>query len=357
MKTHSNLSSLTLLMPTFNRSKYAKRAINFWANTNVNLIVIDGSDYPLNSAFAKNLPTNVNYIHNHDSWIDRMLLGSSLSKTPFTMLISDDEFYLPNALNLLIDELNKNYEINSVTGLAVAFYPFANSIYFRRIYQTFKEASVSLDNPQKRVEFHMSPYAMTSLWAMNRTHIFKKNIQVAKICTSLPDPASFELGFEISNSYQGKSKVLPVVSWLRSMENSPNWNTKLIRTHIWWKDRFESNDLITTSNTVELLLKSKKDFKENIEEQILYVGLKQYTSNFDLNEKSIVNNHFIRKLFKKILPYRQYFFFIWFIILVFKNLNLTTWLTKKTLLDQLKFEKINISTNDLNYINKFIRSQ
>ena len=53
------------------------------------------------------------------------------------MLICDDEYYLPSALKLLISELNLNRDINTAAGLAVAFYPYANTLFFRRIYSTF----------------------------------------------------------------------------------------------------------------------------------------------------------------------------------------------------------------------------
>ena len=77
--------------------------------------------------------------------------------------------------------MNLNNEINSVTGLAVAFYPLTRNTYYRRIYKSFKDASVDLNNPEKkRVEYHMSPYAVTGLYGMNRTHVFKKISKLLK---------------------------------------------------------------------------------------------------------------------------------------------------------------------------------
>jgi glycosyltransferase domain-containing protein len=354
MRKFSGLNNLTLLMPTFNRQRYAKRAIDFWSNTDVNLIVLDGSPNPIESEFTSKLSKQINYIQNQESWIDRIVLGSNLSETTYTMLICDDEFYLPSALKLLIRELNLNKHINTVTGLAVAFYPYANTLFFRRIYREFKNASVQLDDPIKRVVHHMKPYAVTSLYGMNRTQVFRKNIEVAKICSILPDPASFELGFEIANSYQGKTKVIPVISWLRSMENPPIWNTKAIQTHTWWIDRDNDQDLENASSATETALRLRGDYNNELEEQVLYIGLSRYVCNFVQNSKKR-KKYSLAGQIKKSVPYRFYFFFIWLLLLVFKNSKSTTWQSKNALLKQLEIEKIGVSIDDLNEIDEFIQ--
>jgi glycosyltransferase domain-containing protein len=356
MKRYSGLKDLTLLMPTFSRQKYAKRAIDYWSTTDVNLIVLDGSPIPIESEFTSKLSKQINYIQNQESWIDRIVLGSNLSDTTYTMLICDDEFYLPSALKLLMSELNLNKEINTTTGLAVAFYPYAKTLFFRRIYREFKNASVQLDDPIERVVHHMKPYAVTSLYGMNRTEVFRKNIEVAKICSVLPDPASFELGFEIANSYQGKTKVLPVISWLRSMENPPIWNTKAMQTHTWWIDRDNDQDLKNASSATETALRLRGDHNDELEEQVLYIGLSRYARNFVQSGKKKKKYSFSGQI-KKFVPYRFYFFFIWLLLAVFKNSKSTTWQSRNALLKQLEIEKISVSIDDLSEIDEFMQTR
>lgn len=355
MTNHTSLENLTLIMPTYNRHKYAKRSINFWSNTKVNLIVLDGSVNPLESNFTIKLPPKIKYVHSQESWIDRIFLGSKLTATPFVMLICDDEFYLPNALDSFVTELNNNETINSVNGMAVAFYPFAKRLYFRRIYKNFKDASIEFDDPLKRVEAHMMPYAVTGLYGMHRTEIFKKNVDVAKICSSLPDPASFEIGFEIANSYQGKTRILPIVSWLRSMENSPIWNTHALQTHVLWQNKMLRN-LPEVSSGTEKILKPRHEIEATLEKQILYKGLERYVSNFNTGNK-LKKTYSIKTQIKNFVPYRVYFFFIWLSLSILKKLKLTTWLSRKSLLGQLDVEKVMISNEDLNVIEKNLRSR
>jgi glycosyltransferase domain-containing protein len=353
MASHTSLKNLTLVMPTYNRDKYAKRSINFWSGTKVNLIVLDGSVNPLELDFTSKLSPNIKYMHNQDPWIDRIVLGSNLSNTSFTMLICDDEFYLPSALDLLISELNSNETITSVNGMAVAFYPFARRLYFRRIYTNFKDASIEHDDPVKRVEAHMMPYAMTGLYGMHRTKVFKKNAEVAKICSLLPDPASFELGFEIANSHQGKTRILPIVSRMRSMENPPIWDTKAMQTHILWKNKM-LNNLSEVSYGTEKILNPGNYLENTLEKQILYNGLLRYVSNFS-SKKKVIKDSSAKSNIKKFVPYRFYFFFTWLYMLCSKNSILTTWLSRKKLLNQLVIEKITISIDDLNVIENFVK--
>jgi glycosyltransferase domain-containing protein len=355
MTNYTSLKNLTLIMPTYNRRKYAKRSINFWSGTNVNLIVLDGSVHPLELNFTSKLPPNIKYVHKQNSWIDRIFLGSNLTATPFAMLICDDEFYLPSALDLFITELNSNETVKSVNGIAVAFYPFTKHLYFRRIYKNFRDASIEFDDPVKRVEKHMMPYAVTGLYGMHRTEIFKKNVEVAKICSSLPDPASFELGFEIANSYQGKTRVLPIVSWLRSMENPPIWNTHAIQTHVLWQNKMLRN-LPEVSSATEKILKPSNEIENTLEKQILYKGLECYVSNFSTSNKR-EKTYFIKTQIKNVIPYQLYFFFIWLILSISKKTNLTTWISRKSLLRQLDVEKVMISKEDLDKIENNLRSR
>ncbi len=275
-----NLSRLTLVMPTYNRPKYAERAIKFWGSTNVNLIVLDGSKDPIPTSLTDFLPTNITYQHLQLGWTERILVGAKQSNTPYTALVSDDEFYLPNSIVECLNELESNSELISVIGHVIRFKLSSNKLYFHRDYKNFADADVCQDNPIERVANHLFPYRMTSLWAIIRTSAFIKNALVAQECSRLPNASSFELGFEIANSYQGKSRVLPILHWMRSSENPPNWNTETISTHRWWPAGKQSEDFIKKAIAVEQILTGRRISKiEPIADSILYSGINSYCKN------------------------------------------------------------------------------
>lgn len=271
-----DLSDLTLVMCTYNRPKYAIRAIKFWAKQNVNLIVLDGSSGPLDKEFTDSLPKFVRYIHSESGWTDRMLMGANLSKTNFTSLINDDEFYLPNSLSVCIETLRDCPQLVSTTGNAVIFKVLKQEVYFKRKYSEFMLSQVTSDHSFERVAQHMNPYRMTSLFAVTRTPVFINNVKVANLCSHLPITAAFELGFEIANSYQGQSRVLPILHWFRSAENPPIWNTKNYDFGSWIEDEKNSAQFLELSNHVDRILEVYPEDKNSYEKSVLYVGLHSY---------------------------------------------------------------------------------
>lgn len=272
-----DLSNLTLVMCTYNRPLFATRAMRFWSNTNVNLIVMDGSTKSLDNNDVASLPNRIKYIHDPSNWTDRMLHGASLVQTDFAALINDDEFYLPNSLLGCIDALNKNQDLVSTIGHVAAFKILEGDIYFRRKYEEFSDSHVSSNSPIQRVICHMNPYKMTSLFAVTRTAVFIRSVEVASICSQLPGVATFELGFEIANSFQGKSRVLPQLHWLRSSENSPNWRQSHHEAvEIWLKEECNSDRFQRISNLVAKTLGSAPEDNHLVSDSILFVGLSAY---------------------------------------------------------------------------------
>jgi len=278
-KLDFDLSALTLIMPTYNRHEYAERSINFWESKNVNLIILDGSKIPLKRKMTDSIPKNIQYFNVQKGWTERILMGAQLSSTTYTALINDDEFYLPASLANCIEELNKNDELVSVIGNVIKFKKLNKKIFFMRAYTNFNGAKVSEKDPIERVINHLNPYAMTSLFAISRTNVFIKSAMVAHECSHLPFTASFELGFEIANSFQGRSKVLPVLHWLRSTENPPSWNAKPISAEN-WLEFIETDPLFdTTSKNVQKILTGKPLNVSQTSETILFIGIESYFKN------------------------------------------------------------------------------
>jgi len=301
LKKFLDLSRLTLIMPTFNRSFYAKRSIDFWSNTNVNLIVMDGSNEPIESKYIEYLATNVTYIHTQTSWIDRILAGSNLSSTSYTMLVNDDEFFLPSALEYMIDYLDNHKSISCVKGSSAVFSRVYNSNFYSLIYSDYDQVNLSSESNLERIKNHLVPYKAVSLFGMIRSEVFKISVQVAKIFSQIPTVDSWELGFVIANSYQGKVKVLPILYWLRSIENSPVWGTKGITTLTWAHQNYSSKVFQDISNKLDVELKNTLYQKGNSELGIFRYVIGVYLMNYSkLNALNTSHQfHLALKTFKQ----------------------------------------------------------
>ena len=114
------LSELTVVIPTYNRALELRRSIEYWKNTPVTLIVIDGSEAP-NIWCSRN--PNITYHHRFMKDTNPMLglgarivFGSSLSKTKYSVVCGDDDFLTITGLIQSLRILNSRPEINAVSG-------------------------------------------------------------------------------------------------------------------------------------------------------------------------------------------------------------------------------------------------
>jgi glycosyltransferase domain-containing protein len=342
-------------MPTYNRHEYALRAIRFWSNTDVHLIVIDGTSEPLSADIVKDFPDNITYISDSSSWTNRMKIGAERSLTEFSALISDDEFFLPSSLIELIQALDDRQSLVSAIGHVLRFYPYKQSVLYQYSYPEFKTASILEKDPMLRVQKHLHPYRVTSLYAVIRTDCFRKNIAVADICSRFPNSASFEVGFEIANAYQGEIIVLPIVSWLRSNENPPIWNLKTVSIYDWWSEEKDSESFFDAATLVQEVLGSEMNLQLNdISGTILHNGFEAYSRNQEkvtLSRSSRLKLKLKKKIREQIsndLVFGLRLKFPFFMP------NQHYWISLKEMREQLKLIDLSVNTSEIHEISEFI---
>jgi glycosyltransferase domain-containing protein len=292
-----DLSEVTLILPTYNRPYFAKRAISYWSSTNIQVVVLDGSK----TSFQKNevdaLPDNVRYVHSETSLTERILLGSKMTNTKFAALTFDDEFYLPESIAEFVQELENETSLVSIMGNVAGFTSSSGKYFFQHIYPEINGYKVDQENSQDRVMNHLSPYRMTSLTAVIRTEVFLKNALVANSCSKMPYATMFEIGFEIANVFQGKSRTDSILYWLRSSENPPSWQAPREQIWTWWDSYKHSAEALEICIEVEEILNSwpAKGFPTP-EETILFKGLNAYSEGIRTNRDVSVKKSVFAKL-------------------------------------------------------------
>ena len=100
------LEKLTIVIPTYNRQVFALRCMQYWSGTNVNIVVIDGTEKNIDSVIVSQLEPNIKYIHGPACYYKRMLSIVDLVKTEYVLIGCDDEFYIPSAINSCIIKLS-----------------------------------------------------------------------------------------------------------------------------------------------------------------------------------------------------------------------------------------------------------
>ncbi len=110
------MHDITILIPTYNRQMYLKRLLCHYKDSNINIVVVDGSK----ETFSHEYGENVNYYHlNKKSYLERLAFALDIIKTKYVVICSDDDLITINSLNehILFLENNNDYVISQGTSL------------------------------------------------------------------------------------------------------------------------------------------------------------------------------------------------------------------------------------------------
>lgn len=238
----SGLSELTLIIPTFNRQSYVLRNMRFWSGRAVAVHVLDGSEMAIPTQAMAGITANVSYYHMPISVLDRLRKAVDLVQTEYVALMTDDEFFLPDALETCIRELEADETLVSCMGRCLGFRCIEDRLIGWPAYREMADYSVLQDDPIARMIHHMNPYTCSTIFSVVKTPVWKQAMSI----TCERQFSVFALGenqFELSVCYRGKSKVIPHLMWLRSAENDGiRAEHDVVRFREWWIDPQKSND-------------------------------------------------------------------------------------------------------------------
>jgi len=147
LRSARNLSDLTIIIPTVNRSRNLKRLLKFFGQTNVNLLILDGGE-------NSRIPTNsikVRYIHIKNSNLqERLFHAPSYLKTNYSVICADDDFLFPRGLETCLNFLKQNSNYASVQGMYIRI---AEEKYFSWFpdYVHWRKVKLLEDDPTERV--------------------------------------------------------------------------------------------------------------------------------------------------------------------------------------------------------------
>ena len=292
----SDLSNLTIIIPSYNRQPFIKRQIAFWKNTSVEVVILDGSQtgiFP--DEWCEN---NIRYYHKPVSLEDRLKFASTIIRTEYATMLSDDELFVPSALEECLNFLDNNPDYVACKGQVIGFR--RNSFISRCQgvigYTDLRGYEVTSSIPAERLLEHMSPYAMASLWAVHRADVLKKTLELAGLRPRYSSAAAFELQISLITAWYGKIKVLDRLMWLRSRENRNIWwSFGNVSTIDWLTNKKYKNEIEQFVNDFSFICE-KDDERLNIVKNIS-LALNEYS----LRGLMTRNDGFLKSRFYKII--------------------------------------------------------
>lgn len=230
------LHHLTLIVPTYKRHAYALRAMRFWSEYSVQMIVLDGSPEPIPAEQLYGLAPSIRYIHSPVSIQERLSQACELIHTAYSALLCDDEFFAASGLELIIAELEANKDMQCCNGNCVSFNWRVEEQRITTRLQYPEQIMLHYNQPhaRERISTHFRHYTPASVYAVHRTEGFKLAMQAAAHPNSCI--YSSEIAFEFVSALLGSMKTLNCCYWLRSMENEPVKDKGLdrsLRFHQW----------------------------------------------------------------------------------------------------------------------------
>ena len=201
------------------------------------MLYADGSQHPCDSVLLSS--PNIQYFHLPSNVPDRLRLLLRYISTPYAVMIGDDEFYLPSALDYCVNFLDSNLQYVACMGRAIGFSRSNQGIAFKSVYPRLLDLNLNEIDSYDRLKRHFSNYVSAHSYAVTRSDLFNHALEKA-LRVDLKIYAITELVYEFIVLSRGMSFVAPFLFWLRSFEAPPirntgeTWLNPSNRFNDWW---------------------------------------------------------------------------------------------------------------------------
>jgi glycosyltransferase domain-containing protein len=174
-----DFSELSIVIPSYNRPNFLMRQFNYWSDTNVHLIFLDGSNSSIGRS-ERNLiakKKNATYIQMRGSVGERLQLARDVISTPYTLSCNDDDLYFKSGVFKAIELLNKQPDLVACRGQNIRAHISndKSDIKYSQMFNRYEKFNVTQNLATERIKYAFSDYNGASLFAVLRTWVWKKS--------------------------------------------------------------------------------------------------------------------------------------------------------------------------------------
>lgn len=290
VKPEDLASLLTVVVCSFERPSELRQALSFLSHFRLRAIVVDGSKAALDPVWIDSIESNsITYVHEPSpSLLHRLSLAASLVETPYSVLMFDDEYFLPRALSRAVEFLENNPEYVSCGGQAIGFGPGPEKgeVVWSGQYPNHNRFTLLTKNPLDRMVQHLSDYRMAAYCSVVRTSSWSAAWMEISKKQFLPYGVQ-ELQFECAISFAGSMHMISDLFWLRNLKVPSIKNVGVegldddLPFYRWWirstaKDR-KSFVEVMTEVLARIDKKREKDLDLGQTSKYLNVGFTRYS--------------------------------------------------------------------------------
>lgn len=240
---------IQVLILTHNRQHCLDKVLPYWEHKGFNTLVVDQSSKPFDKFKDFKL---LNYHYLDEPFAQRCALAAKEISSKYTVIISDDELYLPSGLKKIWENMERNDNLVSVGGVALAIWNYGPQVCgawpYRRTYRLTNYSSSVIARISKHTGNGINP--ITSFFTSNLTRS-----DVMKNCLNLYSKAksiATEAISLLTICGGGPSAYIDSLYWIR------NWN-QLPRSHKGWDRELLIHDWWATNKDSEIGKEFRKD--------------------------------------------------------------------------------------------------
>jgi glycosyltransferase domain-containing protein len=174
---------ITIIILTHERHQYLKRSLEYWAGTEIQIIIADSSA----NKYQDVIPNNVKYYYYpQKSYFDKVVEVLSKVNSAYCTLCADDDFLTLTGLKNCIEFLDHNQDYVCASGKVITCEKYTGSLYrWSKAY--LKGSSIDSSNPVNRFTNHFKHYNFPTHYAVTRTDVLYYIWENTKTCINSDD--------------------------------------------------------------------------------------------------------------------------------------------------------------------------
>lgn len=237
--TSFKLEKLTVVILSRERQHCLQKVIPFWEKHGIRTLIVDQSLNQLDRQTLDGLEF-VSYFHLDKPFRERCKKVVELLDSEYSIVISDDELYIPSALDKMLKTLENNSELISVGGMALSVWKYGPMVCGSWPYQPTNGYSNLEESSLSRIERHTNngKKSVTTFLTSNLTRT--EHIQDCLTVYSKSPIISTEAASIFAICSAGKFKYIDVLYWIRNWNELPRSNVgwdRSLMIHDWWPKR------------------------------------------------------------------------------------------------------------------------
>ena len=230
--SQKNEFELDVIVLSRNRNQELIDSIASWMKQPYRFIILHNSEKPLDLG---DITENIVYRHLPSlNYGERAKVSTELLKSPFSMILADDERLVSSGINSLIRILKDSVELASVGGKVLGVYQYGEFIAASFAYQHMNGyKNLDLD-VSTRLRRHLNQeisggFAIGGLYRIMRREYMEKilNLLAKSAFIQKKTPFVYEVVGEFAVATIGPTATYDEIYWIR------NWQTRMVRQKDW----------------------------------------------------------------------------------------------------------------------------